>query len=135
MATTITEVADFVASACSLTVGTNLFRGHLPDKPDVCAAVYEYGGSSPEFVFGQSAPAAEYPRLQIVFRGTARDYTTPRVLAETAYRACAAAANGTLGSTRYFSLLPLQPPFKLREDANDRPVIGFNVQASKVLSS
>jgi hypothetical protein len=134
MATAIDEVAAFVASACSLTVGTNLFRHSMPDKPNACACVYEYPGLAPDFVLGQTAIDVEHPRLQIAFRGAPGDHATPRALAETAYRACAAASNTTLSGTKYFELKPLQTPHKLRQDANDRPVIGFSVQASKVLS-
>jgi hypothetical protein len=134
MATAIDEVAAFVASACSLTVGTTMFRHSMPDKPNACACVYEYPGLAPDFVLGQTAISTEYPRLQIAFRGAPNDHATPRALAETAYRACASASNENLSGTKYFELMPLQPPFKIRQDSNDRPVIGFSVAISKVLS-
>lgn len=132
---TLDEIATFVASACSLTVGTTLFKGAMPDTRDVCAAVYEYPGLGPEFVFGQAAISVEYPRVQVAFRGVKDDYATPRATAETAYRALAAAPPQSLSGTRYLRLLPLQAPFKRETDANGRIVIAFNVQLEKELSA
>lgn len=132
---TLDDVAAFVASAASMTVGTDLFKGTLPDTPDVAGSVHEYGGSAPDFVLGRSAIATEFPRFQLRFRGTMRDYQTPRAKAELAYRACAAAANTTLGTTRYQRLLPLQPPYELARDGKERIVIAFNVEAMKELTA
>lgn len=132
---TIDDVATFVASACSLTVGTDFTKGVMRDAPDECAAIYEYSGLPPDWTLGQSAASAEYPRLQVVFRGDPGDYSTPRATAETAYRACAAQRNSTLTSTKYQLLQPLQAPFQIRRDEKDRVYIGFNVQAMKALSA
>lgn len=132
---TIVEVANFVATACSLTVGTDLFMGRLPDNPDACGAVFEYQGKAGDYVLGSADPILEHPRVQIAFRGDPFDYETPRDLAETAYQAAAALAHQTLTSTRYLVMEPLQPPFLLKNDKNDRPVIAFNCQISKALSA
>ena len=132
---TLSEMATFIASACSLTVGTTVFRGTLPATPDACCAIYEYGGEAPTTTFGVAAIALEYPRVQIVFRGARNDYDAPRALAETAYRACAAANHQSLSSTRYLAMEPLQSPFLLRRDENERVVIAFNVRLTKELSA
>jgi hypothetical protein len=132
---TLDDVATFIASACSLTVGTDLFKGKLPDTPDECAAVFEYGGLAPDYTLGQTAASVEYPRIQFVFRGDPDDYSGPRATAETAYRACAAQRGSTLTSTKYQALLPLQPPFLLNRDPKGRVSIAFNVQAMKELSA
>lgn len=132
---TLDEVATFVATACSLTVGTNLFKGQLPPLPLVCAAVYEYGGEAPVTTLGTAAIAVEYPRVQVVFRGARLDYSTPRALAETAYRAMAAANHQTITSTRYLAMEPLQAPFSLGMDGNECFRIAFNVRITKELSA
>jgi hypothetical protein len=131
---TLDEVAAFVATACSLTVASTLFKGTLPATPDACGAVYEYGGLPPRHIFGATPIAEESPRLQLAFRGAKNDYATPRALAETAYRALAAASAQSLSGTRYLTFEPLQPPFLLRRDENSRPIIGFSVQVTKELS-
>ena len=43
------DVGTFMAAnvtAVSLTLGTNLFLGRLPESPDTCVAIYETAGSS-----------------------------------------------------------------------------------------
>jgi hypothetical protein len=135
MATTLTEMATFIASAVSMTVGTDFFMGYLPSGQTLCGSIQEYPGAAPDYVMGQALPQAERPRLQIAFRGEPKDYETPRAKAELAYQACAQAANTTLGSTRYLSILPLQPPFKIRTDANQCPIVGFNVAPEKAVTS
>lgn len=129
------EMATFIASACSLTVGATLFKGKLPATPDTCAAIYEYAGVGPDFVMGTAAISLEYPRVQIAFRGAKDDYSTPRTTAETAFRACAAAAPQSISSTRYLRMTPLQSPFQRERDDLGRVVIAFNVQLEKELSA
>lgn len=132
---TIDEIATFVATACSLTVGTTLFKASIPPSPDAAACVYEYPGLAPDYVMGSALISHEYPRVQLVFRGTKGDYETPRTTAETAYRAIAAVANQSLSSTRYLNIMPLQAPFSLGPDENGRPRVAFNCQLAKAVSA
>lgn len=132
---TLDEMGVFLAAACSLTVGTTLFKGQLPATPDTCMAVYEYPGASPDFVFGRAAISVESPRVQVAVRGAKDDYSTPRATAETAYRAIAAAAPQSISSTRYLRMVPLQSPFQRERDEHGRVVIAFNVQLDKELSA
>ena len=54
---------DAQVSAASLTAGTNLFYGRLPEVPDTCVALYETGGGVPDDTMGNnSAPVFENPR-------------------------------------------------------------------------
>jgi hypothetical protein len=40
-------LADKLTAASVATVGSDLFIGLMPDKPDVCVALYEYAGAPP----------------------------------------------------------------------------------------
>jgi len=52
MAANVTDV--------TLTLGTNLFLGRLPESPDTCVAIYETAGTAPTDVFGaNTAPPIE----------------------------------------------------------------------------
>ena len=132
---TLDEVGAFLASACSMTLATDVFIGQYPSSPDLTIALFEYPGMKPITFFGSSAIAVEYPRVQVTVRGEVDDYETPRAIAETAYRAMAAQGHGTLSGTRYIALEPLQSPFLIRKDEKGRPVIGFNAQITKELSA
>ena len=132
---TLDDVATFLQSASVGTVGATIFKGQAPAAPDAVVTLYEYGGAPPEHVGGQTAIAVEYPRIQVTVRGEPNDYAAPRALAETAYRALAAASNRLLGTTFYGALSPLQAPFLLRKDENDRVIVAFNIEIMKELTA
>jgi hypothetical protein len=133
---TLDELATLVAAATALQAGSTLFKGRLPETPDVCASLHETPGSAPDHLMGQAGIATEYPRAQLVFRGATDDYEGPRAMAEAAYRYLAAVANRVVGSTRWFTITPLQPPFQIRaRDAKGRYHLGFNIAIEKELSA
>ncbi len=134
----LNEIAAKVASLTGLVVGTSIHLGMMPETPDVCCAVYEYGGLAPEFGFGTAGIFFETPAVQVVFRGTAYDYATPRASAATAYAGLAAVEASTLtGGTSafYHTVHPNGPPFMLQRDANQRVYIAFNCLCEKELSA
>jgi hypothetical protein len=130
----LAEVASFVATAASLS-SSLVFQGRLPASPDACVAIHEYPGRPPDHTFGQAAIATEHPRVQVTVRGVPHDYATPRATAETIYRAMAAASAQSSASTRYLTMDPLQPPFLMTRDANERCVLAFNCAVIKELSA
>ena len=124
--------AYLVAQSVALTGA--IFLGSLPATPDVCLSLIEYGGREPEAGFGVSGVAREWPRVQVVARGVANDYAGPRTLAEAAYKALAKVNTQTLTATYYYTVWPLQAPFLLQRDTNNRVQIAFNVECQKALS-
>jgi predicted sugar kinase len=129
------EIADLLEDASVGTVGTNIFKGQMPPAPDTCVAIIETPGREPEHHFGSNGIAIEYPRVQIRCRGAQQDYATPAALAQTAYRAMAAVANDVLNGTRYLSIDPLQAPFLIDRDPQNRLIVGFNAQLTKEVSA
>jgi hypothetical protein len=100
------------------TQGVNLFYSLMPDQPDSCVAVFEYGGRPPVFEHDSPQPALEYPRVQVLARDP--DYDTARSLARDAHLALSEVVNMTLGATRFLRITPLQAPFFLRRDESGR---------------
>ena len=123
------------------TIGTTIHMGMMPETPDACCAVYEYGGIAPEYIFGTAGIGIETPAVQVVFRGAKDDYATPRANAATAYNGLASVECTTLTSTSggtsalYHWIHPSQAPFLMQRDANGRVYIAFNCLAEKELSS
>ncbi len=121
------------------TVGTTIHKGMMPETPDACCAVYEYGGMAPDLGFGTAGIHLETPAVQVMFRGAPGDYATPRASAATAYNGLASVEATTLigGGTSafYHTVHPQQAPFLMQRDKNDRVYIGFNVLCEKELSS
>ena len=127
----IEEVGTKLASLISYTEGTNVFLGTLPSTPDVCAAVFETGGTAPRYALGQAAPIFQVPGAQLIFRGAVSDYEGPRTVAKTAYDGFIALQNTDLTSVRYYLFQPLQAPFPIGEDKNGRVRIAFNMNFLK----
>ncbi len=128
---TINEINALLATEGLGTVGTDLFSGYMPDKPDACGCVYEYGGERAELGFGVAGVQFENPSVQVVFRGAPQDYAGPRAAAETAYRALAEVQATTLSSTRYLIVHPKQSPFEMKRDEAERVYIACNFDVRK----
>ena len=109
------------------TVNTDIFLGSEPDAPDACVIVREYAGEKSEYTFGPTI-AYENPRVQIVCR--AKDYLSARTKAEAVYKAVDV-AEASLTGVHYLRIEPLQPPFPIGRDNNDRRLIAFNCAVMK----
>lgn len=133
------EIAAKLAALGCGTVGTTIHKGMMPETPDACVAVYEYGGVAPEFGFDTAGIRYETPAVQVVCRGVAHDYTTPRATAQTAYTGLAAVEATTLSgggtSALYLTIHPQQSPFLMQRDDNNRVYIAFNCLCEKELST
>ena len=103
--------------------------GIMPPSPDAVGTVYEYGGLAPERLFGVVGLGYDKPTIQVLFRGNPFDYTGPRAMAEKAYRALMAVQPGPLCagvSTIYHTIDPVQAPFTMGVDVNNRYKIACN---------
>ena len=134
------EVAAKLQTLSVGTIGVDLFKGTMPETPDACTAVFEYGGVAPTMGFGSAGIFYESPSVQIVCRGVKDDYSTPRSLAETAYEGLASVEASTLSvsggtSAFYHWIHPNQPPFQMQRDVNGRVYIAFNCLVEKELSA
>lgn len=123
------DVATYLATALSLTVGTTVFTGQMPDTPDQCVTVHEYGGFAPEHTLGADH-VMRRPRIQVACRGPIGDYATPRNTADLVYSAMHM-GKATLSGTVYYRVEAVDEPFPLERDANNRWIICCNYQVFK----
>lgn len=128
------DLAIFIASAStSYVVGTNVFKGYMPETPNTAITVYENPGLAPEWALGGSAPIRERPRIQVIVRSTS--YQTARSHAETVHKKLdRGAINSTSVSSsgpRYLRIAAAQQPFPLARDANERIRIACNYDIEK----
>lgn len=114
----------------SLTLGTNLFLGRLPDEPDTAVALFETGGEAPVNTMGGGQYELEQPRLQVLTRGAA--YSATHTLAMSVWLELEAIANSTLSSTLYQRITAVQSPFPLERDSLDRIIFSQNFRIQKV---
>lgn len=64
------DIVAYLDSATSLTAGTDLFEGPMPELPNACVAITPTGGEEGEYTMGSSlsAPGVEIGRFQLAVR-------------------------------------------------------------------
>lgn len=130
---TLIDLANFLDTAqASLTLGTNLFIGRLPDSPDTCVVLYEYGGSAPDSLMGTGLPAIQNPAVQVVVRSAS--YAAAETLATTCWTTLEGIVNQTLTATLYYRVSAIQSPFPLERDSQDRIVFVQNFDVQRVFA-
>lgn len=137
----LAEIATYLASqSLGLTGGVNLFYGKMQEEfPDDVTVIFEYGGEPDEPTLGDpptfgKAVRLEYPRIQILCRGSRDTYDGPRITAEAIRIVLVKVVNMTLSGVRYLSIESKEPPFRLREDENFRTEIVSNYKITKEMS-
>lgn len=130
---TLDEIGAYLAaniSGTTLTLGTNLFLGRLPDSPDTAVALFETGGTLPDHTMGgASVPAFERARVQALTR--AAGYANCRTLAQQVWTALEGVADESLSGVRYLRVTAVQSPFPLERDTSDRVIMGQNFEVLK----
>lgn len=116
--------ADLVAyldSASSLTAGTDLFEGPMPELPDACVAITPTGGEGGEYTMGASlsSPGLEMARFQLMVRhGTQATCVSN---ANTYHALIANLGPTTLSGRLYHHVEPIDgEPYSIGQDENLR---------------
>lgn len=120
------DIATYLEANSIGTVGTDLFKGDMPETPDNCVALFEYAGEPPEV-----ATDIEYPGLQVRVRNTS--YSAARVKIDAVYALLHTLANTTLSGTKYLSIFAVQSsPVPLGRDSSNRVDLAQNYKVTKV---
>lgn len=130
------DVVAYLVANSSLVAGTDLFVGDLVPAPNDVTVLFEYGGQGPMQVMGGSSAAAVIkPSMQVLGRagGTATAaYTNARARVRLVYNLLTAITDQTLSGSHYFRAEPIQEPFQLHRDENDRIVFACNFSIWRV---
>ena len=112
------EIGTYLAAnvtTVTLTLGTNLMLGRLPDTPDTCVAILESSGlAAVDAMGGSTLPAYTRPRAQVIVRAAA--YADASALAEDIYKQMQKIDNESLSGVYYLRATGLQSPFYLERD-------------------
>jgi hypothetical protein len=106
------------------------------DETDTALGFYESGGPAP--VYTQTGLSYERPTVQVICRSSA--YATARDNAEHVYTILSAVENLDIakstagGVTSYITVSPVQSPFDMGRDAEQRAQISCNYQVQKEVS-
>lgn len=106
------------------TVG-RIYTNTLPASPNTCVAVDETGGTGGVDFFGEDV-GLEQPGLRIRTRGEPQDSAAPREAIEAIKQSLMSKGAITASGTRYLSFTPLQSPYPLTRDSDERVVWAVN---------
>ena len=130
------EIGTYLAANGIGTVGTNLFKGFMPDLPDAVVVLYETGGLAPYRAMRSAPgqPVATRPRLQVVCRNTQYEYAVARAKAQAVYVLLEGFGDQTLSGTRYLWIAAVQEPFMMGRDVTGRVQVAQNFDVVKEIS-
>ena len=130
------EIGTYLAAnvtAVTLTLGTNLFLGRLPETPDTCVAIIETAGlAAVDSMGGATLPSYTRPRAQAIVRAAA--YSDASSLAEDVYKQMQKIDNESLSGVYYLRATGIQSPFYLDRDGQERAIFSCNYQTLRVLT-
>lgn len=126
------EISAYLQAQGVGTAGVDIFSGVLPDSPDACTSLHEYGGVGPVHTLGGGDAKYERPRVQVVVR--AATYSAARTKIETIYKLLHKLSNTVLSGVRYLMIEAVHSPAFLTRDANTRVQLVVNFQIHKELS-
>lgn len=125
------DICNYLESVVSLglIVGTNLFIDNLPNAPDLCVAVYAYGGDGPESRY-ESGVTYDNTRVQTRIRGQIDDYEQAWGLAETIMETLHGLYGETINGTLYVGVWARNAITYIGRDEKGRPewTINFDTQ-------
>jgi len=129
------DIRDYLVSLSITGVdAAHAFVGLLPESPDAILGVLPSGGLRPEVNMGSSSSArvtARRASLAIQIRAARDGRAAAMTMGEAVYAALALAADFTVNSHRYLKVEAQGDLFVIVPDGNERPLIGFNVEAWK----
>lgn len=129
------EIAAYLATQGVGTVGSNIFLGSkavIPSGAGPYLSLTETGGSAPTRIHNKASANTQRPTAQILVRATS--YLAARTMAKNAYLALDGTYNTVLGAVLYHSITARQEPTDIGLDAQDRPMISFNIDVEKAPS-
>ena len=122
-------LADRLQSASVADTGVNLFIGLLPDKPDVCVALYEYAGAPPLEVMRDNAATLERPSVQVLVRAGRNDYPTARNLINNIRNTLTDITDETISGVTFLRINQNSSINAVGTDDNDRVIFTLSLTA------
>lgn len=128
------DVCDFLENEVSLSLvfGSNLFCDFLPDNPDLCVAVFAYGGPGPERNYDQGV-TYDSPYVQVRVRSSFNDYEIGRTLAENIVKTLHGLHGEITNGTTYLGIWASSDVAYIGRDERKRPewTANFTTKRSK----
>ena len=124
------DIGSKVAAGTSLTLGTDLFLGLLPDRPLAAVAIIETPGLAPVRTMGGGIQI-EIQGFQVIGRDDTDNYDTVRTTMNGIYALLAATTQETINSVVYHQFEALSGVFNIGVDNEDNVQLAANFLAWK----
>jgi hypothetical protein len=126
MAFPLDSLTQYIAEDLGVgTVGTDVFRNHMPDQPDTCVTVSETGGGAPRLEQGDNT---DTPSFQV--RARSLDASTARATLQMIFQALHGLTEQTLHGTHFKLIWALQStPVPVGRDEKQRNDFVLNFRA------
>ena len=133
------DLGDYLTSQGVGTVGTSIFLGDLPPQAvqDDVLTLIETGGMATlqTMSTGPGTASVERPRVQVIARSCQFCRQQARNTANQAFLALDGFRSRTINGTLYHWMQAVQSPFYLQTDENNRPLVVFNLDVWKAIST
>jgi len=120
----LSDIGNYLQVQGIGTLGTNIFLGMIPDKPDNCIVLFEYAGSPPDLHWN-----GEYPGLQVQVRSTS--YPTARCTIGNIVNILHGMSEQKLNGIRFLLIQAQGNPEVLKRDDKGRVVLFVNFRIIK----
>jgi hypothetical protein len=117
--TLLTDIANYINSNTSLTLGKDLFIGTLPANVENCVGIFQSGGVEPTTYLDIIKPT-----IQVIVRN--KNYETAQQLSYEIYDSLHQLYAQTMGGTHIYTVFALQEPTDIGEDETGRAVFTGN---------
>lgn len=131
------DIADYLSSGGLGTVGTDIYKGFMPETPNIVLTVYETGGQEPSRGMAASPGQMqnERPRVQVVVRCSEYDYQTARTKLNDAFRLLDGFGDRDINGVRYKWIGAIHSPALMGRDEQGRVKLVCNFDVVKALST
>lgn len=132
------DLGDYLSSQGGFVLGGttgDLFLGTLPTDPETAMALHEYGGRATVHAMNGSPGQAKEEAVRIQVLSRASTYAVARANAQKAFLLLDGFPERTINGCAYKWGTALQSPFLMGRDDQYRPLIAFNVEIWKELST
>lgn len=113
------------------TLWTDLFLGRRPDTPDQCVTLQTYPGDASRLRSPNNVPVDERFNVQVMTRAARDGQKSAETLAWSAFDAIQSRSATLDSSRRYAHIRAVQTPAYIGVDANNRPLVSFNVEVRR----
>ncbi len=131
------DIADYLSSGGIGSVGTDIFKGYLPDTPDVVTVVFETEGLGAYHTMNADPgrAVAERPAVRVVCRSEMGGYESARTMARSVFRLLEGLPTRDINGVDYKWGAARRSPYLFGRDKGGRAMLACEFDIVRELST